>query len=95
MVFFVLVNISEQKKEKLLEWLSSDDDHPGGWHRYIVERRANDSGIWFIEKFKEWIKQDLSILLCTGRRTSPVQYALRYTAGAGKSFLTYHSLISI
>lgn len=95
MVFFVPVNISEQKKEKLLEWLSSDDDHSSGWHRDIVERRAKDSGIWFLEKFDEWIEQDSSILLCTGRRTSPVEHALKYPAGAGKSFLTYHSLIPI
>jgi hypothetical protein len=92
MMFLVLVNISEQKKENLLKWLSSDDDDSSRWHRAIVERRAKDSGIWFIEKFEDWIKQDLSILLCTGRRTSPFEYALRYTAGAGKSFLTYHSL---
>jgi hypothetical protein len=70
-LFYAFINISGQEKEKLLTWLSSDDDHSSGWHGTIVERRAKDSGGWFLEKFEEW-RRDTSnmLLLCTGNRTS-------------------------
>jgi hypothetical protein len=66
-----LINILAQEKKELLTWLSSDDDHSSGWHGTIVERRAEDSGGWFLEKFEKWRKDTSNMcLLCTGKRTS-------------------------
>lgn len=66
-----IVNISAEEKEQLLIWLSSDDDHSDTWHGTIVEKRAKGSGIWFLKKFEEWLKDDSKmLLLCIGKRTS-------------------------
>src|SRR5215470_1960769 len=62
---------------KVLEWLSADDDHSSGWHGAIVARRAENSGKWFLNKFKAWLQNDSDMLfVCTGKGTSVIVHAL-------------------
>jgi hypothetical protein len=73
-LFSVFIDISEEEKDKLLEWLSPDDELSGEKHRSNQDQRVENTGTWFINEFEEWLKNDSEMLLLgTGKRTSSLE----------------------
>jgi hypothetical protein len=75
----LLLHDKDEKREKMLNWVSSGDDVNWRRHWDLHNRRVPGTGKWFLEsvQYNDWRKGKGSpVLFCPGIRTSSFEFWL-------------------